>query len=83
MPPPVMSNPVMSNPVPTARAVVDEFAAAGSRGDATLLRCGGCGDTAVITQGERGYGPLVHGFLGGHELCRSAVEITRSIAVAC
>jgi hypothetical protein len=55
---------------------------AGSHGDATLLRCGGCGDSAMITQGGRNYGQLVHSFLGGHELCRSAVEITRSITAA-
>jgi hypothetical protein len=66
MAPPVMSNAVMPSAVM-------------SHGDATLLRCGGCGDSAVVTQGEPDYGPLVHGFLGGHELCRSAVEITRSI----
>jgi hypothetical protein len=65
-----MTPPVMSGPVM-------------SHGYATLLRCGGCGDSAVVTQGERDYGQLVHRFLGGHELCRSAVEITRSITVAC
>jgi hypothetical protein len=49
-------------------------------GDATFLRCGGCGDSVLLTHGKRHYGQLVHGFLGGHELCLSAVEITRSPA---
>jgi hypothetical protein len=63
-------------------AVVDEFRSAGSRGDATVLRCGGCGGSGVFRQGGRDYGRLVRGFLRGHELCRGAVEITRSITVA-
>jgi hypothetical protein len=46
--------------------------------DATLLRCGGCGISVLLTQAEQHYGQLVHDFLGGHELCASAVEITRS-----
>jgi hypothetical protein len=53
---------------------------AGMHGAATFLRCGGCGDSVLLTHGKRHYGQLVHGFLGGHELCLSAVEITRSPA---
>jgi hypothetical protein len=49
-------------------------------GAATFLRCGGCGDSVLLSHGKRHYGQLVHGFLGGHERCLSAVEITRSPA---
>jgi hypothetical protein len=45
---------------------------------ATLLRCGGCGASAVIDQGEQHYGGLVHSFLGDHSGCGNAVQITRS-----
>ncbi len=75
-----MAPPVMSPAVP--RSVIDEVRSAGSGGDATLLRCGGCGERGVFRQGGRDYGRLVRGFLSDHELCRSAVEITRSITVA-
>jgi hypothetical protein len=64
--------------VQSARAGIGAFRTVRGLVDATLLRCGGCGDSVLVTQGERDYGQLVHGFLGGHELCRSAVEITRS-----
>lgn len=67
---------------PSARAGIGAFRAVRGLVDATLLRCGGCGDSVLLTQGERDYGQLVHGFLGGHELCRSAVEITRSSPAA-
>jgi hypothetical protein len=46
--------------------------------EATCLRCGGCGDSVLLTQGGRRYGRLVHGFLHSHERCAGAVEITRS-----
>jgi hypothetical protein len=62
----------------SARAGIGAFRTVRELVDATLLRCGGCGDSVLLTQGERDYGQLVHSFLGGHELCRSAVEITRS-----
>ena len=45
---------------------------------ATLLRCDGCGTSAVIDQGEQHYGELVHSFLGDHSGCGNAVQITRS-----
>ena len=45
---------------------------------ATLLRCDGCGASAVIDQGEQHYGGLVHSFLGDHSGCGNAVQITRS-----
>ena len=45
---------------------------------ATLLRCDGCGASAVIDQAEQHYGELVHGFLGDHSECGNAVQITRS-----
>ena len=45
---------------------------------ATLLRCDGCGASAVIDQGEHQYGPLVHSFLGHHSGCGNAVQITRT-----
>jgi len=45
---------------------------------ATLLRCDGCGASAVIHQGEQHYGGLVHSFLGDHSGCGNAVQITRS-----
>ena len=66
----------------SARAGIGAFRTVRELVDATLLRCGGCGDSVLLTQGERDYGQLVHGFLGGHELCRSAVEITRSSLAA-
>ena len=64
--------------VQSARAGIGALRTVRGLVDATLLRCGGCGDSVLLTQGERDYGQLVHGFLGSHELCRSAVEITRS-----
>jgi hypothetical protein len=55
------------------------FKAAGiGRGDATYLRCGGCGTVTILTQGEPHYGQQVHGFLGRHKLCGNAVEISRA-----
>ena len=45
---------------------------------ATLLRCDGCGASAVIDQGEHQYGGLVHNFLGHHAGCGNAVQITRT-----
>lgn len=44
---------------------------------ATLLRCDGCGASAVIDQDEHHYGGLVSGFLGQHSGCGNAVQITR------
>lgn len=44
---------------------------------ATLLRCDGCGASAVIDQDEQHYGGLVRGFLGHHAGCGNAVQITR------
>ena len=65
-----------------ARAAIAQFAAAASRGAATYFRCGGCGDSAVLTVRGPHYGQLVRGFLRGHEKCRSAVHITRSRTAA-
>ena len=45
---------------------------------ATLLRCDGCGASAVIDQQEHQYGGLVHSFLGHHAGCGNAVQITRT-----
>jgi hypothetical protein len=45
---------------------------------ATLLRCDGCGASAMIGQGEHQYGGLVHSFLGLHSGCGNAVQITRT-----
>ena len=45
---------------------------------ATLLRCDGCGASAVIDQEEQQYGGLVHSFLGHHSGCGNAVQITRT-----
>jgi hypothetical protein len=70
---------IASGAQPPARAVSDEFRTGGRHDDATLLRCGGCGDSAVLIQSDRDYGQLVRRFLGDHERCRSAVEITRSL----
>ena len=42
----------------------------------THLRCGGCRADARYTQNEPGYGRLVRAFLGRHEPCGNAVEIT-------
>lgn len=50
---------------------------------ATLLRCGGCGTSAVIDQDEHRYGGLVHSFLGQHSGCGNAVQITRTHGTAC
>mgnify|MGYP001239274262 CR=1 FL=1 len=44
---------------------------------ATLLRCDGCGTSAVIDQDEHHYGGLVRGFLTHHSACGNAVQITR------
>jgi hypothetical protein len=46
--------------------------------EATYLRCGGCGTSAVFGQHEPHYGELVHEFLDRHEPCGGAVEITRA-----
>jgi hypothetical protein len=48
----------------------------GRRASATYLRCGGCGATSLYAQRKPGYGRLVHGFLGRHEQCVGAVEIS-------
>jgi hypothetical protein len=45
---------------------------------ATLLRCDGCGASAVIDQEEHQYGGLVRSFLGHHSGCGNAVQITRT-----
>jgi hypothetical protein len=45
---------------------------------ATLLRCDGCGASAVIDQDEHRYGGLVRSFLGQHAGCGNAVQITRA-----
>ena len=45
---------------------------------ATLLRCDGCGASAVIDQDEHQYGGLVRSFLGHHSGCGNAVQITRT-----
>jgi hypothetical protein len=45
---------------------------------ATLLRCDGCGASAVIDQDEHHYGGLVRSFLGHHSGCGNAVQITRT-----
>ena len=45
---------------------------------ATLLRCDGCGASAVIDQDEHQYGGLVHSFLAHHSGCGNAVQITRT-----
>jgi hypothetical protein len=47
---------------------------------ATLLRCDGCGASAVIDQDEHRYGGLVRAFLGQHTGCGNAVQITRTHA---
>ena len=44
---------------------------------ATLLRCDGCGASAVIDQDEHQYGGLVRSFLSHHSGCGNAVQITR------
>ena len=55
---------------------VGQFGAVGAvgalRGDATCLRCGGCGATATLAPRERHYGQLVHGFVDRHESCGGA-----------
>ena len=45
---------------------------------ATLLRCDGCGASAVIDQDEQHYGGLVRAFLSQHAGCGNAVQITRA-----
>ena len=56
-----------------------EFDATGAlRGDATCLRCGGCGAAATLAPRERHYGQLVHGFVDRHESCSGAVTLSRS-----
>ena len=45
---------------------------------ATLLRCDGCGASAVIDQDEQHYVGLVRAFLGQHAGCGNAVQITRA-----
>ena len=44
---------------------------------ATLLRCDGCGASALIDQDEHQYGALVRSFLSHHSGCGNAVQITR------
>jgi hypothetical protein len=48
------------------------------RGDATWLRCGGCGASATLAPSERHYGQLVHGFVDRHESCGGAVTLRGS-----
>ena len=48
------------------------------RGDATWLRCGGCGASATLAPSERHYGQLVHGFVDRHESCAGAVTLRGS-----
>ena len=60
----------------TAVGQVD--AAGALRGDATCLRCGGCGAAATLAPRERHYGQLVHGFVDRHESCGGAVTLSRS-----
>ena len=56
-----------------------QFGGAGAvRGDATCLRCGGCGATAILAPRERHYGQLVHGFVDRHESCGGAVTLRGS-----
>ena len=76
--PPLTPSPVQ----PSARTGTSTFRTIRRLTDATLLRCGGCGNSALLTQAEQHYGQLVHDFLGAHELCGSAVEITRSALTA-
>jgi hypothetical protein len=42
----------------------------------THLRCGGCQADARYPQNEPGYGRLVRAFIGRHESCGNAVQIT-------
>ncbi len=58
----------------TTRGPADDALAA----SATLLRCDGCGASAVIDQDEHQYGGLVRSFLGHHSGCGNAVQITRT-----
>jgi hypothetical protein len=60
----------------TAVGQVDATAAV--RGDATCLRCGGCGASATLAPRERHYGQLVHGFVDRHESCGGAVTLRGS-----
>ena len=56
-----------------------QFGGAGAvRGDATCLRCGGCGATAILAPRERHYGQLVYGFVDRHESCGGAVTLRGS-----
>jgi hypothetical protein len=58
---------------------VGQFDATGAlRGDATCLRCGGCGATANLAPRERHYGQLVHGFVDQHGSCGGAVTLRGS-----
>lgn len=45
-------------------------------GATTHLQCGGCQASARHPQNEPGYGRLVRIFLGRHESCGNAVNIT-------
>jgi hypothetical protein len=76
--PPNTPFPVQSS----AHAGAGPFRTVRGLADATFLRCGGCGISVLLTQAEQHYGQLVHDFLGGHELCGGAVEITRSSLAA-
>jgi hypothetical protein len=59
--------------------VAGQFDATGAlRGDATCLRCGGCGASATLAPRERHYGQLVHGFVDRHESCGGAVTLRGS-----
>ena len=43
---------------------------------ATSLRCGGCGKSDVLIQGEPSYGQMVRDFLDQHDQCGGAVDIS-------
>jgi hypothetical protein len=58
------------------RTAASALTAAHRRGGSTRFRCGGCETTAEFIQGEPGYGRRVQYFLGQHEACGNAVEIS-------
>jgi hypothetical protein len=78
MPSSAVPNPDLPGPRLPDTATGPDPAGDGLIASATLLRCDGCGASAVIGQGEHQYGGLVHGFLGHHSGCGNAVQITRT-----
>jgi hypothetical protein len=60
----------------TAAGQVDATGAL--HGDATCLRCGGCGAAATLAPRERHYGQLVYGFVDRHGSCGGAVTLRGS-----